>query len=295
MQKLNGELYESLVCSICLECVENPMECQICNNIFCFKCVMIDEKNSKFSNCPLCRNESNFKHSAFASRIINSIPVECPNNCGKNSTKGDLAKHLITCENKKYLCIICHKEDLKDNFLKHLINDHQIILLSKYDKNSEKNIEKQLKQVSKIMDLKVTDTGELPTENKNLKGYKCKLSTNKRYYCGKPLGFSCGCCDGNCGPDNGCCCSSCMELTVHYLNLPFGCLLNNNGEVSQFNKGNFYCGKKVENKVGGFLKKLFQKSINCVYPNTPCDECKKLKNQIIHYFKEEEINVLLDY
>jgi hypothetical protein len=39
----------------------------------------------------------------------------------------------------------------------------------------------------------------------NNRGYKAKLSLNGKYYCGKPLdGPKCYCCDGNCGPGDGC-------------------------------------------------------------------------------------------
>jgi hypothetical protein len=140
MEKMNYEILEKLKCSICYEFINKPMECQNCNNIFCFSCVMVDERQCRFSTCPLCRSQANFQNSVFALRLINSIPIECPNKCGKNTTKGDLEKHLAGCKNKLISCVLCNKEDIKSNFLQHLINDHEDSLLMKYDKNSDKNI-----------------------------------------------------------------------------------------------------------------------------------------------------------
>jgi hypothetical protein len=45
-------------------------------------------------------------------------------------------------------------------------------------------------------------------------GKTARLGKNGMYYCGGRLGFVCGCCNGNCGPDDGCCCVDCMKLTL---------------------------------------------------------------------------------
>jgi len=41
---------------------------------------------------------------------------------------------------------------------------------------------------------------------KNDRGIRASIGENGIFYCGSRLGFSCGCCNGNCGPNNGCCC-----------------------------------------------------------------------------------------
>lgn len=39
----------------------------------------------------------------------------------------------------------------------------------------------------------------------NNRGFRAKLASNGKYYCGKKLdGPECYCCDGNCGPSDGC-------------------------------------------------------------------------------------------
>jgi hypothetical protein len=139
-EKMSFEILEKLKCSICFEFINNPMECQHCNNIFCFSCVMLHDRKCRFSNCPLCRSQAKFEKSVFALRLINSISIECPNKCGENTTKGDLDKHLAGCKNKMICCVLCNKEHVKTDFLQHLITFHEDNLILKYDKSSDKNI-----------------------------------------------------------------------------------------------------------------------------------------------------------
>ena len=58
------ELLETLKCPICIDFTNDPMECQFCNNIFCKQCLGVENNKIKIKNCPMCRNESNFKESA---------------------------------------------------------------------------------------------------------------------------------------------------------------------------------------------------------------------------------------
>ena len=54
------------------------------------------------------------------------------------------------------------------------------------------------------------------------------------------------CCNGYCGPDNGCNCASCMKLDLMIRQLPKGYLVNREGGVCRKGEtGSFYCGKKV--------------------------------------------------
>lgn len=39
----------------------------------------------------------------------------------------------------------------------------------------------------------------------------CRAGENGRYYCGMQV-LECSCCDGHCGPTNGCNCSACQQL-----------------------------------------------------------------------------------
>jgi hypothetical protein len=37
-----------------------------------------------------------------------------------------------------------------------------------------------------------------------------RIGETGKYYCGGKVGKKCKCCDGNCGPTNGCNCTACM-------------------------------------------------------------------------------------
>ena len=51
-------------------------------------------------------------------------------------------------------------------------------------------------------------------EKKNAYGRTSRFGDVQRYYCGGKLETNCDCCDGNCGPDDGCNCKACMKLDI---------------------------------------------------------------------------------
>ena len=109
--------------------------------------------------------------------------------------------------------------------------------------------------------------------NKN--GDKSVAGENGKYYCGNG-NLQCECCDGSCGPDDGCNCSACMELDVQTRGLTHHYLVNRNGDPSEFNtsEDRFYCGKKAtawHNRAwDGY----------CGPNNGPqCDNCEILQSQ----------------
>lgn len=57
--------------------------------------------------------------------------------------------------------------------------------------------------------------GEIPTKLSEIKinseGALAKKGDTGHYYCGRSV-LSCPCCDGNCGPNNGCNCPACQRL-----------------------------------------------------------------------------------
>lgn len=65
----------------------------------------------------------------------------------------------------------------------------------------------------------------------NLVGVFSKKGATSKYYCGKNIGFNCGCCSG-CGPTNGDNCLPCMILDVKSRNLPKGYLVNKFGATA---------------------------------------------------------------
>ena len=129
----SSQVQDFLQCIICLEIAKKAMECEQCNNLMCEECITILKKRE----CPSCR-KFNFavKPSVLARRMIGSMPAECPNACGENSTVGNLDDHLKKCANRVYLCTggkgffdsvneECKFEGKKEEFLKHLIEKHE--------------------------------------------------------------------------------------------------------------------------------------------------------------------------
>jgi hypothetical protein len=76
------------------------------------------------------------------------------------------------------------------------------------------------------------------------------ISANGKHYCGKPTDLKCKCCNGLCGPTNGCNCSGCQKLDIETRRLPPGCFVNKLGSVCKINNGVVYCGLKVDRPTG---------------------------------------------
>ena len=52
------------------------------------------------------------------------------------------------------------------------------------------------------------------SDKQNEKGRRARIGESGKYYCGGVLDTNCMCCNGYCGPDNGCNCSACMKLDI---------------------------------------------------------------------------------
>lgn len=76
-----------------------------------------------------------------------------------------------------------------------------------------------------------------------------RLGSTGKFYCrGQLDGPRCTCCDGQCGPTNGCNCSGCMLLDIHTRKLPPGWLVNREGAAARCSRvvpSKFYCGRRV--------------------------------------------------
>ncbi|CAF4964984.1 unnamed protein product, partial [Rotaria sp. Silwood1] len=83
----------------------------------------------------------------------------------------------------------------------------------------------------------------------NNRGRYARLGSTGKFYCGGALdGSQCSCCNGKCGPTNGCNCSSCMLLDVQKRVLPREWLVNRDGapaRCSSLIPTTFYCGRRV--------------------------------------------------
>lgn len=123
-----------LQCVICLEFARNAMECLCCCNLACEECLKMLKKDE----CPSCRREPlKTRASQLARRMIGSLPQVCPNECGTTSTIGNMVDHLKKCANRTFQCGMdgCQFEGRKKNFLDHLVGEHELKLIEKFDKN----------------------------------------------------------------------------------------------------------------------------------------------------------------
>jgi len=314
------DLMENLKCPVCLEFANDPMECLSCSNIFCKLCVT----DPKIENCPICRKEKNLKESAFAKRLLSSLPTTCQYNCGTNIQRGEYKSHLLKCENRNFTCNLCQVESKKNEFMTHILAKHEIELLNYFDKtyqeeNNSKNKENFIcsKSQNNInydtkMYSNAFNSNNSNSTNNYFKSqsspinfiendhYKAFLGENDIFYCGGRLNFKCKCCDGMCGPTNGCVCSACMRYNCRKRNLPFGHLINRKGFVAKWLtckafglSGKFYCGRELKKEVKSSIfgsKKII--SGICSSNSNPCSECETLRENKEYYFSRKELNEL---
>lgn len=86
----------------------------------------------------------------------------------------------------------------------------------------------------------------------------------------------CSCCNGRCGPSNGCNCSGCMLLDVRKKQLPQGWLVNREGASARCSPQvptKFYCGRMVlehDSRTDGYCGPT---------DGEQCDACLKLNQQ----------------
>jgi len=126
----------------------------------------------------------------------------------------------------------CAFSATQDEFLSHLITSHSNHLLQTFDQNVS------------IPSLDSDKHYNLTESSTNSIGRKARLDKTTKYYCGAKLNGSCQCCNGYCGPSDGCNCGPCMLLDVESRKLPIGYWVNREGAVCRKGKnGNIYCGR----------------------------------------------------
>lgn len=67
-------------------------------------------------------------------------------------------------------------------------------------------------------------------------GRICKPGVTGKFYCGGPLGVPCSCCNGYCGPTDGCSCVFCMREDIRVRHLREGFLVNKEGRTCGVSK-----------------------------------------------------------
>jgi len=114
----------------------------------------------------------------------------------------------------------------KKDYYGHILEKHQQKVLKILEKNFKEQKQGPLKKAKPFVD---------PTAGlKNSKGVIAHYGETGKLYCGNKMDERCLCCDGGCGPDNGCNCESCMELEKKVLRLPSYYLINRDNRISHF-------------------------------------------------------------
>ena len=193
--------------------------------------------------CPTCR-KTPFKHvpNRAIRRAIGNMEVEC-SMCHVVIQRNNLRDHNDICPKREYMCAAadCHYRGLKEDFLKHLMDNHDKDLVHLCSGSQSNTF------LSNIVD---TQTMANAADIRNSAGRKAHISKYwGKFYCGGYLPVACGCgissktvggytvnfgCHSNkCGPDAGCNCPSCMTLDVQIRQLGKGSLVNQKGHVSK--------------------------------------------------------------
>jgi hypothetical protein len=82
----------------------------------------------------------------------------------------------------------------------------------------------------------------------NAHGDFAMVGVTGKFYCGNEIEACEYCCDGHCGPTNGCNCRACMFIDAEARHLPPGFLVNNLGRACRLSKISFkvHCGGMIK-------------------------------------------------
>ena len=217
---------DELKCDICLDFANDAVETSCCHQVECKECI------SSLDICPVCRADLLYEPSYAIRRIINNFPVTCSNEgCDVVTTRGSLQEHQMKCAFQSFLCPArdCKFKSNKECFANHIATEHINQLMLNYQALFPEQINTDRIAI-------------VPTS----RGVAARLGKTGKYYCGQNLQFNCSCCNGECGPGNGCNCRDCMRADVRARKLPRNWFVNREGfSCRRGETGRFYCGRRV--------------------------------------------------
>lgn len=225
----------SYTCAICLDIADEAVETNCCHHIFCEQC----SSSMLGKPCPHCRNNLKVEVAHFARRIIGNMVTECKNSgCDYKICRSEMKQHEKKCQHRTYTCPKCSFSGSKMFFAQHLFQEHLTEVINNAEKCFSPNEPKTSVNINRI--------GEMT----NKYGRAARLGESGKYYCAGKLDENircCGCCNGHCGPKNGCNCKGCMELDIAARQLPQHWYVNRQGATARRSKenGRMYCGRCV--------------------------------------------------
>lgn len=262
-------------CAICYSYPLSAQELNCCEQIICKLC--LDQITVREEKCPLCR-KLGYKADPVRGalrRLIESMSIPCPNNCGLTIKIGNVTDHNKLCPNKPVVCKFCRQEFKTNAFFEHLQSVHVVEVTSLCGQNGDSNSTNVNSDSSSFSQTSGDLKSLFPVRNNANSVIHPKLGTTGKFYCGKRLDIDCGCCNGYCGPTNGCNCSHCQKLDIQFRRLGPGFYVNSQGAMSYRDSSTFsstfYCMR-----ISEFPR---QQNVSCdgVSQNT-CRSCRGLNS-----------------
>jgi hypothetical protein len=222
-------LQDQLSCPICIEICSDAVETNCCSQLICENCSL------GLRTCPICRAEPlGVTINKSVRRMIGSMPATC--SCGYSTTRADLKAHEMVCPMKPATCTVknCEFTGCREAFLKHVAEQHSKEVIAYFSTPQQ-----EMPKSAPIRDC----IGKIGN---------ARIGASGKYYCGQRLNVNCSCCNGLCGPGDGCNCQSCMLLDIAARALPKGFLVNREGRTARAGSDNmWHCGAKVMRGVPG--------------------------------------------
>jgi hypothetical protein len=124
---MNHEIDRNLICSICHEILNDPLECKNCHNCFCKVCI----ENWRTSNdsCPFRCKEFLLKNPhKIVFDALKNLTFRCNNHlngCTEILSYSGYLQHIKYCGYKKIKCVIdkCEVEVLNKDYENHILNE----------------------------------------------------------------------------------------------------------------------------------------------------------------------------
>jgi len=237
-------------CPICLEYAADAVSVKCCQQVFCKACI---SGIPAPRYCPMCRSderEVKFSDAIAVQRALDQRVNECPNKCGIKLPHGNLKAHcasscpkrIVSCPSKECQWPAGCADTLPlhiatahaDKLVAHASRLFEASLSSSSSSSAQRDIPLVIEADSRI------EAVRTPSSRAS------RLGTSGMRYCGGYLPSpACGCCNGRCGPTNGCSCAECMEIETRLRKLPKGWLVNKNGASCRKGiTGKYYCGRR---------------------------------------------------
>ena len=216
-------------CHVCLELAIETCSCNNCGAIILCKPCMLKLQSNVKSECPICRQPAtNLGVNMALKRIVSNLTITCSLGCGVKHTVAETPSHKKACPNRETKCNSCQVTTKHRDFAKHCFECHEDMIRNIFDESKHASLDKVWETATRDQIMSIV----------NLNDVDATLGTTGKYYCGQNVDGCKVCCDGRCGPSNGCNCRACMIVDVTQRMLKPGFLVNGEGRNCRVSKAN---------------------------------------------------------